>query len=320
MLVLKKKENAVTLQKSPWQRFWVRFAKNWQLHLMMLLPLAYLLLFHYGPLFGLQIAFRNYRPARGIWGSEWVGLKWFKQFFGAYKWKDYVRNTLVISLYSIAAGFPIPIILALMLHVNERKGLKAITQNVSFIPHFISTVVLVGIIQQIFSPYSGLYGTICNLLNLEKTDLRVSPDAFYHLYVWSGVWQEMGWSAIIYVASLSSVSDELHEAAILDGASRLQRVRYVDIPAILPMISMMLILRFGHVMSVGYEKVYLMQATENLTKSEVISTYIYKEGIAAGRLSFGTAIGLLNSVINTIMIVVVNKITDKLSDGENSLF
>lgn len=311
---------ALTLHKTPWQRFLIRFMKNWQLHLMMLLPLAYLLLFHYGPLYGLQIAFRNYRPRQGIWGSEWVGLRWFKKFFSALNWKLYVKNTLTISLYSIAVGFPIPIILALMLHVNEHKGLKTLTQNVSFIPHFISVVVLVGIINQIFSPYSGVYGTICDLLGLVKTDLRVDPDAFYHMYVWSGVWQGMGWSAIVYVASLSSVSTDLHEAAMLDGASRWKRVLHVDIPAILPMICMMLILRFGHVMSVGYEKVYLMQRTENLIRSETISTYIYKNGVAQGQLSYGTAVGLLNSAINTIMIIVVNKITDKLSDGENSLF
>lgn len=316
----KEKKNAVTLDRTPWERFATAFQKNWQLHLMMLLPLGYLLLFHYGPMFGLQIAFRDYRPRKGIWGSEWVGLKHFLTFFENYKWKDYVRNTLTISMYSIAAGFPIPIILALMLHVNEHKGLKALTQNVSFIPHFISTVILVGIVNQIFSPYSGLYGSICEIFNLQKVDLRVDPDAFYHMYVWSGVWQGMGWSAIIYVASLSSVPVSLHEAAMLDGASRWQRVLHVDIPTILPTICMMLILRFGHIMSVGYEKVYLMQATENIIKSETISTYVYKTGIAQGKLSYATAVGMMNSVINTVMIIVVNKITDKLSDGENSLF
>lgn len=325
MNALKTKNNqaiatASVLKKSPWQRFWIKFRKNWQLHLMMLLPLGYLLLFHYGPMYGLQIAFRDYRPRKGIWGSEWVGFQWLEKFFSNYKWSLYLKNTLTVSLYSIAVGFPIPIILALMLHVNEHKGLKKVTQNVSFIPHFISTVILVGIINQLFSPYSGVYSTFCELLNLTKTDLRTDADAFYHMYVWSGVWQGMGWSAIIYVASLSSVSQELHEAAMIDGASRWQRVLHVDIPAILPTICMMLILRFGHVMSVGYEKVYLMQATENITKSEIISTYVYKEGLQGGRYSYGAAIGLMNSVINTVLIVIVNKITDKLSDGENSLF
>lgn len=320
---MKTKTNAVavsTLRKTPLQRFWIKFRKNWQLHLMMLLPLGYLLLFHYAPMYGIQIAFRDYRPRKGIMGSEWVGLEHFRTFFSNYKWADYLKNTLTISIYSIAAGFPIPIILALMLHVNEHKGLKKITQNVSFVPHFISTVVLVGIINQVFSPYSGLYSTICDFLNLTKTDLRQDADAFYHLYVWSGVWQGMGWSAIIYVASLSSVSTELHEAAIIDGASRWQRVLHVDLPAITPTICMMLILRFGHVMSVGYEKVYLMQATSNITKSEIISTYVYKTGVAQGKLSYAAAVGLMNAVINTVLIIVVNKITDKLSDGENSLF
>lgn len=313
--------SANTLRKTPWQRFCLNFKKNWQLHLMMLLPLVYVLIFEFGPMYGLQVAFRDYRPRKGIWGSEWVGLEQFQKFFSNRQWKDYLRNTVTISLYSIAAGFPIPIIFALVLHINEKKGLKKIAQNISFLPHFISVIILVGILNQLFSPYAGLYGTICTRLGIKnKVDIRNSADAFYHLYVWSGVWQGMGWNAIMYVASLSAVSPELHEAAKIDGASRWKRVLHVDIPAILPTICMMLILRFGSVISVGYEKVYLMQSTENMAKSEVISTYVYKYGVANAQYSFGTAVGLLNSAINTCMIILVNWITDKLSDGENSLF
>ena len=313
--------SANTLRKTPWQRFVINFKKNWQLHLMMILPLAYLLIFHYGPMFGLQIAFRDYSNRKGIWGSEWVGLKFYQKFFSNRLWQEYLINTVTVSLYSIAVGFPIPIIFALILHINERKGLKVLTQNVAYVPHFISTVILVGMINQIFSPYSGLFAAVCRLFDINTgVDLRKDADAFYHMYVWSGVWQGMGWNAIMYVAALSSVSQELHEAAKLDGASRWKRVIHVDIPAILPTICMMLILRFGSVMAVGYEKVYLMQCDQNLEKSEVISTYVYKRGIQEGDMSFGTAVGLLNSVINTCMICLVNWITDKLSDGENSLF
>lgn len=313
--------SANDLRKTPLERFWIKFKKNWQLHLMMIMPLAYLLLFEYGPMFGLQIAFKEYRPKAGIWNSDWVGLKHLVEFFQNRRWIFYVRNTITISLYSIAAGFPMPIILALILHINENKVLTKITQNVSYLPHFLSAVVLVGLIRQLFDPYIGIFVILIKALGVEIVgDFRTEPDSFYHLYVWSGVWQGLGWGAIMYVAALAGVSPELHEAAKIDGASRVRRVFAVDIPAILPTICMMLILRFGSVMSVGYEKVYLMQYSSNIERSEVISTYVYKEGLGGGRLSFGTAVGLLNSVINTCMIVLVNWITDRLSEGENSLF
>lgn len=312
---------ANALHKTPWQRFAINFKRNWQLHLMVVLPLAYLLIFNFGPMFGLQIAFRDFNPRKGIWESEWVGLEHYARFFSNRLWQRYLVNTVTVSLYSIAVGFPIPIIFALVLHINERKGLKALAQNISYVPHFISTVILVGIINQVFSPHVGLFGTVCNLLNIQTSvDLRKDADAFYHMYVWSGVWQQMGWNAIMYVAALSAVSQELHEAAKLDGASRWKRVLHVDLPSILPTICMLFILRFGSIMSVGHEKVYLMQYDSNLERSEVISTYVYKTGIGGADYSFGTAVGLLNSVINTCMICLVNWITDKLSEGENSLF
>lgn len=313
--------SANTLRKTPWQRFLLNFKKNWQLHLMMLLPLAYVLLFEFGPMYGLQIAFREYRPRKGIWGSEWVGLYQFERFFSNRKWVFYLRNTVTISLYQIAVGFPVPIILALILHINEKKALKKIVQNVSYLPHFISIVIMIGILNTVLNPYSGIYGTIARALGAEKVvDIRYNADSFYHLYVWSGVWQQMGWQAIMYVAALSGVSQELHEAAKIDGASRWKRVLHVDLPAITPTICMMLILRFGSIISVGHEKAYLMQNGANIEVSEIVSTYVYKKGIGEANYSFGTAVGLMNSVINTTMIVLVNWITDRLSDGENSLF
>lgn len=308
------------LKRSPWKRFCINFRKNWQLHLMIILPFLYFMLFEFGPMYGLVIAFRDYRARAGIWGSKWVGLDKFDEFFRNRQWKNYVGNTISISLYSICVGFPIPIIFALILHINERESLKKITQNVSYMPHFISTVILIGILNQILSPFGGIYATVVKAMGGTVSDIRSSADAFPHLYQWSGTWQGMGWSAIMYVAALAGVPMELHEAAKIDGASRVQRVWNVDIPSILPTICIMLILRFGSIISVGHEKAYLMQTSDNLERSEIISTYVYKNGVGGGKMSFGTAVGLMNSLINTCLIILVNAITDRLSDGENSLF
>ena len=307
--------------KTKWQKFVAKFKKNWPMHLMIVLPLAYLILFSYVPLYGIQIAFKDYSPRLGIWNSPWAGFVHFEKFFGNYLWKQYVFNTLAISLYQICVGFPIPIILALLIHVNTGKTLKKIAQNVSYVPHFISLVVMVGILNTVLNPVSGLLGAIYNRLGIYgANDIRGSKEAFRHLYVWSGVWQGMGWSSIMYLSALSAVPDELHEAAKLDGASRLRRVWSVDIPTILPTICLMLILRFGSIMSVGYQKAYLMQNQMNLETSEIISTYVYKQGIRENNMSFGTAIGLLNSVINTALVFFVNAITNWLSDNELGLF
>ena len=316
-------ENAIDLRNaSSFKKFMIRVRKNWQLHLLMFLPVLYLLVFYYSPMYGLQIAFKDFMPRGGIWGSEWVGFKHFTSFFNAYNFWPIIKNTVIISLYGIFVGFPIPIILALLLHVSERKTLKKLTQNVSYMPHFISVVVLVGILNQILNPVNGIYGTFYEMFGGlgVPNDIRASAQAFRHLYVWSGVWQNMGWSTIIYVAALAGVSHELHEAAELDGASRWKRVLNVDLPAIMPTICIMLILNFGSVMSVGYEKVFLMQNDLNLSTSEVISTYTYKVGLGKNEMSFGAAIGLFNSVINTFMLVTVNAIANKLTNGEQGLF
>lgn len=295
--------------------------KNWILYVMLIPPIVYLILFHYVPLFGLQIAFKNYRIRDGIFGSKWVGFEQFEKFFANYRWKLLLKNTLVISLYSIAVGFPVPIILALLIHISKRSLLKKLTQNMAYIPHFISVVVMVGIINQIFNPFTGLVGSITGILGLPALqDIRSNPDAFYHLYVLSGVWQSMGWDAIIYVSALSAVSPELHEAAKMDGASRFQRVLHVDIPAIAPTITIMLIMRFGSIMAVGYEKIYLMQNALNISNSEIISTYVYKYGLGSNNLSYGTAIDLMNSAINMIMVIFVNWLAKKISGGEYNLF
>ncbi|MBO5316988.1 MAG: sugar ABC transporter permease [Oscillospiraceae bacterium] len=313
-------ENSAVYQTG-FQKFCTVFVKNWQLHLMILLPFAYLLLFHYAPMYGLQIAFRHYSPKGGITNSDWVGFGQFADFFSYYLWGNLIWNTLALSLYQILAGFPIPVVLALVIHVNTYKGLKKVAQNVSYIPHFISVVIMVGILNTVLNPISGMLGAYSRLTGTDyMSDIRGSNTAFRHLYVWSGIWQTAGWSTIIYVSALSAVPDELHEAAKLDGASRLRRVWSVDLPTIMPTVAIMLIMRFGSVMSVGYQKAYLMQNSANLQVSEIISTYVYKKGLAANNLSYGSAVGLMNSVVNTTMVVVVNWITNRLTDNEMGLF
>ena len=314
-------ENQIRLPQTQWEKFKVRFVKNWQLHAMIIFPLCYLILFSYVPLYGVQVAFKRYSPRLGIWGSEWVGFKNYEKFFNYYMWKDVVWNTLALSLYSIFAGFPIPIIFALVIHVNTGKALKKVAQNVSYIPHFISLVVMVGILNTVLNPVSGFIGFINRQLGVTGyVDIRGSKEAFRHLYVWSDIWQGTGWSAIIYVSALSSVSEDLHEAAKIDGASRLRRIWSVDLPAILPTVALLLIMRFGSVMSIGYQKAYLMQNGMNHDVSELISTYVYKQGIKAGDSSFGTAIGLLQSVVNAVLVFTVNWIANLISDNELGMF
>ena len=288
---------------------------------MLLLPVVYLILFHYAPMYGLQMAFRDFTPRAGVWNSEWVGLGQFLDFFEYYRWHNIITNTLILSLYTILVGFPIPILLALVIHVNTYKGLKKVAQNISYIPHFISVVILIGIMNTVLNPISGMPGAISRAFGWKyMDDIRGSEAAFRHLYVWSGVWQTMGWSSIIYVSALTAVPDDLHEAAKLDGASRLRRVWSVDLPTIMPTVAIMLIMRFGSVMSVGYQKAYLMQNSMNIAVSEIISTYVYKQGLGKNNMSYGSAVGLMNSVVNTAMVVVVNWITNRLTDNEMGLF
>ena len=313
---------APSLQETRWQTFVRHFKRDWQLYLIILLPAIYVAIFYYGPMYGVQIAFRDYRIKDGITGSKWVGWKWFQKFLNNYEFKAVLRNTLSISFYTIFAGFPLPIIFALLLNSIENPKFKKITQNICYIPHFFSVVVLVAIIRMLFSANSGLYGNIYRaLIGSAPPDWRNQAEVFPHLYVWSGVWQNLCWDSIIYTAALSSISPELHEAATLDGATKWQRVLHVDLPGILPTVAIMLILRFGSVMSVGFEKVYLMQSTLNLRVSEVISTYVYKVGMASAKdFSYGSAVGLFNSVINVIMLVTVNWVSKRVSSDEVSMF
>ena len=273
-------------------------------------------------MYGIQIAFREYRPLSGIVESSWVGLKWFEQFISNYAFKQIFTNTVVLSLYSMAT-FPLPIIFALVLHAMKSEKYTKVVQTVSYIPHFISTSVMVGIIQMILSPYSGIYGSVYHLLggNGYPADFRGAAEVFRHLYVWSGVWQTLGWNSIIYIAALSSVSTELHEAAQIDGASRLKRMWHIDIPAIIPTIAIQFILKCTNIISIGFEKAYLLQTPLNESVSEVVSTYVYKNGMSSFRsFSYGTAIGLFNTAINLALLLTVNYSVRKATDGEISLF
>lgn len=305
-----------------WKKIKKEFKRDWQLHICMAFPIIYLIIFDFIPMYGVQIAFRDFRPLKGITGSDWVGLQWFNQFLSNHNFGVIFKNTLLLSLYSMAT-FPLPIIFALILHAIRSEKYTKVVQTVSYIPHFISVTVMVGIIQVIMSPVSGIYGNLYRLLGGLGIPENVLVQARYfrHIYIWSGVWQSLGWSSIIYIAALSSVSSELHEAAQIDGASRLKRMWYIDIPAILPTIAIQFILRCTSIISVGFEKAYLLQHPLNESVSEVISTYVYKEGMSSFRsYSYGAAVGLFNTLINLALLLIVNFSVRKATDGEISLF
>lgn len=314
---------AETLETKRMHPFIKKMRRDWQLHLLILIPVVYKIIFSYLPMYGAQIAFRSYSVRGGIWGSDWVGLKWFVRFLGMPDFWNIVGNTFTLSFYSLCVSFPLPIFMALLLNVMRNQLFKKTMQTISYIPHFISTVVMVAILNQVFSPVSGLYGYFFRLFGGEgyPTDIRANPDAFPHMYVWSGIWQQLGWNTIIYLASLSSVSAELHEAAEIDGASRWKRVIHVDLPTILPTVGILLIMRCGNLLSIGFEKTFLMQNSLNLSKSEVISTYVYKKGLrgTGADQSYGSAVNLLENIINCIMLLSVNKLSKWVSHDEVAL-
>jgi putative aldouronate transport system permease protein len=295
-----------------------KYRRYWQLYAFLLLPVAYIIVFSYIPMLGVQIAFRKFSYTGGIWGSPWAGLANFRKFFNSYMFTRVIVNTLRISLYDIVAGFPFPIIFALCLNTIENRRFKKFLQTITYMPHFISVVVVVGILMQIFHPLNGLYGIIVKAVTgNQAVDLFGKSEAFSHLYVWSGIWQSFGWNSIIYVAALSSVPEELYEAARIDGAGRFKIVLNVDLPSLAPTITILLILRLGSVMSLGFEKAWLMQNNLNLQASELISTFVYKQGLAAGGptdFSYASAIGFFNSLVNLALIIIVNKIAKKLSE------
>ncbi|WP_244364747.1 ABC transporter permease [Paenibacillus cellulositrophicus] len=304
-------------ESSGFRRNWGRIERNWGLYVLLLPAAILLLLFSYKPMYGVLIAFKDYSPALGIVGSPWAGMKYFEKFFHSYQFNVTIKNTLIISLYSIVT-FPIPIVLALMVNQMRANRFKRFFQTVTYMPHFISTVVMVGLMLILLSPGSGLIGSIYRLFGAEAPNIMGSAGMFSSVYVWSDVWQHAGWDSIIYIAALSAVDPSLYEAATVDGASRWQKIRYIDIPMLIPTAVTLFILRMGGLLGVGFEKAYLMQNNLNISSSEVISTYVYKIGLLSSQYSFSSAINLFNTLINFVLLILVNQISKKLSS--NSLW
>ena len=292
------------------------FKKDLQLHLIILVPFVWLIIFAYVPMYGLIIAFKEFFPNLGMIGSPWVGLANFRNFFTSYQFPIVVRNTIGINVYTLLAGFPIPIILALSINNAGSRIFKKTVQMVTYAPYFISTVVMVGLIIQLLSPSVGLYGKLTRLLDIDAPSLLATPQYFKSVYVWSGIWQNMGWNSIIFIAVLSSVDSELYDAATVDGASRMQRISHVELPTIIPTAIILLIVNFGYLMTIGFEKIYLMQNDLNLASSEVIQTFVYKVSFenTIPNFSYATAVGLFNSVVNLFLIVSVNAIAKRTTE------
>ncbi len=295
---------------------WAR--KNWDLYLIVLLPLAYIIIFAYIPMYGAQLAFKDFNPACGIRGSPWVGLKHFLDFLKGYYFVRTIKNTVGISLYGLLAGFPFPVILAIALNEMASLRFKKTVQMVTYMPYFISTVVMVSIIFQILNARIGVANEILKALDIMPVDFMGKSELFKSIYVWSGIWQGTGYGAIIYLAALSAVDPTLYEAAIVDGATKLQRIWHIDLPTILPTTVIIFILNMGQIMSVGFEKVYLMQNPLNLSSSEIISTYVYKVGLLGGNFSYSTAVGFFDSVVNFVLLITVNGAAKRL--GQASLW
>ena len=287
---------------------------HWQLYVIFLLPLAHVIIFKYIPIYGIQIAFKKWNPALGSVGSPWIGLKNFQQFFSSPDALRIILNTLRISLISLALSFPAPIILALAVNACDKVGFKKMVQMVTYAPHFISTVIMVGILMQLTDIRLGVINIFLRTLGFEPINFMGSAPLFPWLYVISGVWQQAGYKSVMYIAALAGISPELHEAATVDGASRFQRMLHVDIPGILPTIVLMLIMDVGSMMNVGYQKVFLMQNNMNLGASEIISTYVYKVGLKQANYSFSTAINLMNTLVSLILVSSTNYISRKLTE------
>lgn len=318
--MMRKKEAAlVVAEKKPLgQRFMRNLKKYWQYYILLLPALAYFLIFCYGPMYGAQIAFRDFNARDGITGSEWVGFEHFERFFRSPNFTRLLRNTFVISAYGLVAGFPLPIILALSLNELQNSKVKKVAQTITYAPYFISTVVMCGMIIAFTNPSTGIINKLIVALGGEAIPFMSESSLFPSIYVWTGVWQGTGWGSVIYFAALSGVDPQLLEAATLDGASRWQKIWYINLPTLVPTIVIMLIMNCGNLLSVGYEKVFLLQNALNMNTAEVISTYVYKTGLVSGQYDFSTAIGLFNSVINLVLLVVVNTISRRIS--ENSLW
>ena len=283
---------------------------NWQLYLLLLIPVILTVIYKYIPMYGIQIAFKDFTASQGYLGSEFVGLKWFERFFTAPTFGRMIKNTILLSLYGLLWSFPIPIILSLCINQLRFKRYKRVVQTVLYAPHFISIMVICGMLRIFLSPSGGLI----NLIFGTSIDFLTESSAFRTIYIASGVWQDAGWGCINYLATLANIDTSLYEAAKVDGASVFQRILHVDLPALLPLAVLMFIMSAGSLMNVGFEKVWLLQTDLNMATSDVIAVYVYQQGIEAAKYSYSTAVGLFNTVINLILLFVVNKISGKVSD------
>ncbi|MDR3122048.1 MAG: ABC transporter permease subunit [Clostridiales bacterium] len=294
---------------------WKKIRRHWQLYLLLLPSVAYLVLFRYYPMYGIQIAFKDWNAGLGISGSRWAEplLKYFISFISSANFTRLLKNTLILSSLTIACSFPMPILLAISLNECRKKWVSRAVQTITYMPYFISTVVLVSMIMQMFSPF-GLVNNFLQMLRMEKINILSASSSFRPVYILSGIWQGTGYSAVVYIAALSGISSELYEAATIDGATIAQKVWHIDIPSIMPTAVILLILSSGSVLNVGFEKVFLLQNQLNMNLSDVISTYVYRVGLESAQYSYSAAIGLFNSVISTLILICVNSVAKKLSE------
>ena len=290
--------------------------RHWELYVMLILPVAFIIVFNYIPMSGVLMAFKDFKLRKGIFGSPWAannGMANFIRFFSNYNFTSTLRNTLILSVYSLLVNIPCAVLLAISLNYVRNAVFKKTVQMVSYFPYFISTIVIASMVNMLFNIRTGILGQI--YYSITSSNILADPSKFPHLYVWSGVWQGVGFGAIIYLAALSGVDPQLHEAATIDGANVPQRIWHIDLPTIVPMVTIMLILSMGSILGVGYEKVLAMQNQNNLEMAEVISTYSYKVSLAASMpdFSYGTAIGLFQSLVGLILVIGANKVSNKLS-------
>lgn len=296
------------------QTFYRRVKQSFPLYLLILPSIIILFIFSYIPMAGIVIAFKDYTPSLGFIDSPWVGFKYFIQYFNSFQFFQTIRNTLKISIYSIIVGFPLPIVLALLCNQMRDGKFKKVFQVTTYLPHFISIMVICGMIIMFLSPESGMFAHLLGKIGIKMPNLLASPSRFAGIYVWSDVWQNIGWDSIIYLAALSAINPTYYEAATMDGATRMQKIRNIDIPLILPTAMILLILRVGGLLNVGFEKAFLLQNPLNISGSEIISTYVYKMGLQSSQYSLSTAIGLFNTLVNLVLLLSVNWISKKTTD------
>lgn len=302
-------------QKSKKENFLQYFKRNYSLYLFLVPALLLTIIFKYVPMYGAIIAFKDFSPMKGILGSDWVGFEHFRDFLTSPNFAEIFMNTLKLSVYGLILGFPVPIILALSLNQVRRAAIKKNIQLILYAPNFISVVVITGMLFIFLSP-TGPINTVLSVFFDKPVSFMTDPEYFRSVYILSGIWQAAGWSSIIYVAALANVDPQLHDAATIDGASLLQRIRHIDLPTLKPLMAVLFILGAGGIMAIGFEKAYLMQTAMNIPTSEILPTYVYKVGLQAGDYAYSTAVGLFNSVINVILLVFVNFVVKKLNEGE----